>query len=45
MPATKQLSVEYDVRASVEQDVVPDDQDTSDYPELDIELHDLKMQR
>jgi hypothetical protein len=38
------MPFEYDVRASVQQGLVPQDQEEADLPELDIELHDLKMQ-
>lgn len=40
----EQMPFEYDVRASIQQSIVPEDQEAADYPELDIELHDLKMQ-
>ncbi|ELU44750.1 replication factor C [Rhizoctonia solani AG-1 IA] len=40
----EQMPFEYDVRASVQQGLVPEDQEEAELPELDIELHDLKMQ-
>ncbi|KAG8747615.1 hypothetical protein FRC10_000157 [Ceratobasidium sp. 414] len=40
----EQLSVEYDIRTPLDGEIVPDDQENSEHPELDIELHDLKMQ-
>lgn len=40
----RQMPFEYDVRESIQQSLVPEDQEAGDYPELDIELHDLKMQ-
>ncbi|KAG9086775.1 hypothetical protein FS749_003384 [Ceratobasidium sp. UAMH 11750] len=40
----EQLSVEYDIRTPLDDEIVPDDQENSEHPELDIELHDLKMQ-
>ncbi|CAE6375959.1 unnamed protein product [Rhizoctonia solani] len=40
----EQMPFEYDVRASVQQGLVPEDQEEAELPELDIELHNLKMQ-
>ncbi|KAG8742029.1 hypothetical protein FRC12_015471, partial [Ceratobasidium sp. 428] len=40
----EQLSVEYDVRTPLDSEIIPDDEESSEHPELDIELHDLKMQ-
>ncbi|CAE6392599.1 unnamed protein product [Rhizoctonia solani] len=40
----EQMPFEYDVRASVQQGLVPEDQEGAELPELDIELHNLKMQ-
>ncbi|KAG8764279.1 hypothetical protein FRC11_005083 [Ceratobasidium sp. 423] len=39
----EQMPFEYDVRGSVQQGLIPEDQEGVDLPELDIELHDLKM--
>ncbi|QRW15198.1 non-repetitive/WGA-negative nucleoporin carboxy-terminal protein [Ceratobasidium sp. AG-Ba] len=40
----EQLSVEYDIRTPLDNEIIPDDQESSEHPELDIELHDLKIQ-
>ncbi|KAG8747270.1 hypothetical protein FRC12_014119, partial [Ceratobasidium sp. 428] len=40
----EQLSIEYDIRTLLDSEIIPDDEESSEHPELDIELHDLKMQ-